>query len=114
MRGEIYQWSLIFLLAVTVGLGGYFFYKEIAPQYKVFQKAYVELEEFRSSYTGEPPPSFQYGVKQIVLFPENKKGPPTTDRCISCHVALDIPQFSTTKLAYDVNGNPVLDAMGNP
>ena len=114
MRAEIYQWALILLLAATVGLGGYFVYQEIEPQYKIFQKTYVELEEFRSSYTGEPPAAFQNGVKQIVLFPEDKRGPETIDRCITCHVALDIPHYSPTKLAYDVNGNLVLNPMGNP
>lgn len=113
MRSEIYQWALILALALIVILSSIFLYDELFPQYKIFQNAFVELEKFRSSYTGEPPSPFKEEVKQIVFFREDK-GPETIDRCISCHVALSIPDYSATKIAYDVNGKVMVDGEGYP
>ncbi|HEY4832926.1 MAG TPA: c-type cytochrome, partial [Waddliaceae bacterium] len=88
-------------------------YREIAPEYKIYQKAYEELENFRSSYTKESPPPFDFGVKQILI--ENEKaGPAVVDRCISCHVALQFSHFSPTKIAFDGNGNIIKDKNGIP
>lgn len=113
MRGELYQITLIGLGVIATGLFGVFVYREIFPEYKIYQKDYIALENFRSTYTGEPPPVFAEGVKQIVI--ERKdNGPPTIDRCISCHVALQIPAFSPTKIAKDINGENLLDSKGNP
>src|SRR5262249_33640926 len=36
------------------------------------------------------------------------------DRCTSCHLALQLPHFSSTKIAYDINGNIKRDANGTP
>ncbi len=110
-RGDLYQVSLIGLGIAATGLLGYFFYQEVFPEYKIYQKDYIALEEFRSTYTGEPPPAFQTGVKQIVLLREDK-GPPVIDRCVSCHVALQFEHFSPTKIAYGKDGNPELDKEG--
>ena len=86
---------------------------KIFPEYKIYQNDYIALEEFRSTYTRQPPPSFQTGVKQIVIEREDK-GPAIIDRCTSCHVALQIPYFSPTKIAHDLNGNIVRDDNGHP
>ncbi len=113
MRSDLYQIVLIFLGVIVSALFGVFLYREIFPEYRIYQKDYVALEEFRSTYTGQPPPEFQFGVKQIVIL-NPEKGPEKIDRCISCHVALQLPDFSPTKLAYDVNGNLKLDERGWP
>jgi len=113
MRGTLYQISLIFLGVLLSILFGVFFLRELFPEYKKYQNLYVEMERFRSSYTGEPPPLFEEGIKQIVL--ENPAGgPPTIDRCTSCHVALEFSHFSPTQIAKDVNGNTLYDTEGNP
>ncbi len=56
---------------------------------------------------------FDIGIKQIVLVQSNN-GPEIVDRCTSCHVALQLSHFSPTKLAQDVNGEPILDDQGYP
>jgi len=114
MRSEdIFQLSLIGLAIVCTIFFSVFLYREIFPEYKIYQKAYVELEDFRSTYTGRPPPPFKFGIKQIVI-PKEDKGPETIDRCISCHVALQFEHFSPTVIDRDVNGNVVYDKHGNP
>lgn len=113
MLADRYQKALVVLaLAVTFFLG-IFVYREIFPEYKIYQNRYVEMEQFRSSYTGDPVPPFKGGVSQIVITKEDK-GPEDIDRCISCHVALKLNHFSPTKVASDVNGNVSLDANGYP
>ena len=102
MWSEGYQKFLILLLVVSLVLLGIFCYKELFPQYKLFQDRYVVLEEFRSTYTGEEPVAFGKGVKQIVI-PGKDNGPETIDRCTSCHVALKLQHFSPTKLARDLS-----------
>lgn len=113
VRSDLPQLALIALLAISVGLFGVFFLREVYPQYKVFQETYEKLEEFRSTITGEAPAPFKIGVKQIVLVQE-RNGPEVIDRCTSCHVALELAHFSPTKIALDVNGNVMLDAEGVP
>lgn len=113
MRGDTYQVLLIFAGVVVAALFGAFLYREIYPEYKIYQNDYVALEEFRSTYTNQPLPPFQFGVKQIVLEREDN-GPAVIDRCTSCHVALQIPYFSPTKIAHDVHGDIVRDAAGSP
>ena len=113
MRGTGYQISLIFLGVLITAMFSVFLYKEVFPEYKIYQNAYVELEEFRSTYTGQPPPPFEKGIKQIVMEKEDK-GPADIDRCTSCHVALQFTHFSPTKIATDINGNIVYDESGYP
>lgn len=113
MRSDTYQILLVFSGVIVAALFGVFLYREIFPEYKIYQNDYIALEEFRSTYTHQPPPPFQTGVKQIVLEREDK-GPAVVDRCISCHVALQIPYFSPTKIAYDLNGNIVRNEDGHP
>lgn len=113
MRSERYQIALIALGVISTLLFGYFLYKEIFPEYRIYQDDYTALENFRSTYTGEPPPDFRAGVKQIV-FEREDKGPAKIDRCTSCHVALQLPHFSATKIEHDVNGNIVRNADGTP
>src|SRR5258708_3900254 len=92
------QMALIGLGIVATVLYGVFFFREIFPEYRIYQDDYVALEKFRSTYTGEPQPPFKFGVQQIVI-PRDDKGPETIDRCISCHVALRLEHFSPTKIA---------------
>lgn len=113
MRGDTSQILLILSGVIVSLLFGAFLYREIFPEYKIYQKDYVALEEFRSTYTGQAPPSFQFGVKQIVIEREDN-GPAVIDRCTSCHVALQIPYFSPTKIAHDLNGNIVRNSDGRP
>lgn len=113
MRGERYQIILILLGLIITALLARFVYHEIFPEYKIYQNNYIALEEFRSNYSGEPPPVFSLGVKQIV-FEREDRGPERIDRCISCHVAEQLPHFSPTKIAYDVNGQMMRDADGTP
>lgn len=44
MRDERYQILLITLGIVTTALFGVFFYREIFPEYKIYQTDYKELE----------------------------------------------------------------------
>lgn len=113
MRADTYQILLITAGVAVTALFGAFLYREIFPEYKIYQNDYAALEEFRSTYTHQPLPAFQTGIKQIVIEREDK-GPATIDRCISCHVALQVPYFSPTKIAYDLNGNIVRDQEGHP
>lgn len=113
MRSERYQIALILLGLIAVAFFGVFFYRELFPEYRIYQNDYVDLEKFRSTYTGEPPPAFREGVKQLV-FEREDKGPPLIDRCTSCHVALQLPHFSPTKISVDNTGTIIRDAEGAP
>lgn len=113
MRSERYQIALIILGLIATIFFGVFFYRELYPEYRIYQNDYKALEQFRSTYTGEPPPSFREGVKQIV-FEREDKGPPLIDRCTSCHVALQLPHFSPFQIAHDSNGNVIRDKNGTP
>lgn len=113
MRPTLYQLSLIFLGFVATAMFGVFFYRELFPEYRIYQNDYVALEEFRSGYTKEPPPFFKEEVKQIVIEREDR-GPAIIDRCTSCHVALQYEHFSPTIIAKDINGNIVMDEQGIP
>lgn len=110
---DLYQVSLISLGLISAIFLGVFLYRELFPEYLMYQNVFVELEKFRSEYTGKPSADFKEAIKQIVI-PDPKNGPETIDRCISCHVALDIPYFSPTKIAKDVNGNNIVDEHGFP
>lgn len=113
MRGETYQKLLIASGLLVTALFAVFFYRELFPEYKIYQDDYVALEEFRSTMTHLSPAPFQVGIKQIVL-ERDDQGPPVIDRCISCHVALQIPDYSPTKIAYDINGNILRNEKGYP
>lgn len=103
MRGSGYQIALIGLGCVGAILLGLFFYREIYPEYLIYQNDYIALEEFRSGYTGKPPPEFEKGIKQIVI-ETNEAGKPIVDRCTSCHVATQLPHFSPTKIKENADG----------
>lgn len=113
MRGNKYQYALILLGFVGTLLFLRFFYNEFFPEYKTYQDDYIALEKFRSTYTGEAPPAFKTGIKQLVMEREDK-GPATVDRCITCHVALQLPHFSPTKIQKDINGKIVYNDQGEP
>lgn len=113
MRGDKYQLTLIGLGVVVSGMFSAFLYKELFPEYKIYQKGYVALEEFRSEITKEPPPPFEMGVKQIVIDSGAGKSQ-DVDRCTSCHVAMQYSHFSPTKLGLDINGNLIVDDLGVP
>lgn len=112
-RGETYQIFLIGSGLLATALFGVFFYRELFPEYKIYQDDYVALEKFRATYSGQPIPPFKPGIKQIVMEKENK-GPAEIDRCTSCHVALQFEHFSPTKIARDINGNIRLNEEGYP
>ncbi len=112
-QAELYQIALIVIGLLVTVLFGAFFYKELFPQYRIFQNTYLELEQLRSQITGVPPPPFKGGVKQILI--EDEEGRlPVIDRCTSCHVALEFETFSPTRVQKDVNGNIVRDENGIP
>lgn len=113
MRENFYQWSLIVLLTTVTLCFGVFVYREIFPEYKLYQNNYLVLEELRAEVNHSEMPPFKGGVKQIVL-PQDNNGPETIDRCISCHVALELPHFSPTQAALDVNGEVIVDNKGHP
>lgn len=113
MRSEGYQIALISLGFVAAAFFAVFFYRELYPEYRIYQSDYIALEKFRAGYTGEPPPIYHEGVKQIV-FEREDKGPPMIDRCSSCHVALQLPHFSPVHISHDENGNVLLDSDGMP
>lgn len=113
LREEKYQIALITLGVIVTSFFAVFVYREAFPEYKIYQDRYVELENFRSTYTGEPPPDFQKGVKQL-LFEDPHQGQPKIDRCITCHIAMEYSHFSPTKIAHDVNGNIIRDVNGFP
>jgi mono/diheme cytochrome c family protein len=112
-RADFYQIALIITGLIVTAFFAVFLYREIFPEYKLYQNDYVALEDFRATYTHQAAPTFKMGVKQIVIEREDK-GPPVIDRCTSCHVALQIPYFSPTKVAYDLNGNVIQDGQGQP
>ena len=113
MYSDLYQKILIALGVVATIMFGVFFYRELFPEYRIYQNDYIALEKFRATYTGEPPPVFNEGVKQIV-FEREDRGPARVDRCISCHVATQIPDFSPTKLKTDDKGVVIKDSSGIP
>ncbi|MFN0064865.1 MAG: cytochrome c [Chlamydiales bacterium] len=110
---NFYQYSLIFFALLVIFAVGIFVYKEIFPQYKKYQYVYKDVEKFRSSITGERPTPFDLGIKQI-LIPDPENGPELIDRCTSCHLAMNLPHFSPTRVALDVNDNPIIDADARP
>ena len=91
--GDGFQIVMIGLGVLTTAILSVFFYREVFPEYKEYQKRFVALEEFRSSYTGERPAPFKMGIKQLV-FEKEDKGPAEVERCISCHVALQVPAYN--------------------
>ena len=111
MREDTSQLLLILSGVLVASLFGAFLYREMFPEYKIYQEDYQQLEAFRSTYTHEPLPPFQFGIKQIVIEREDK-GPAIIDRCTSCHVALEIPYFSPTTIAKDEDGKAMVDAHG--
>lgn len=113
MNPDRAQILLIIAGIVVAAFFGAFLVREMYPEYKIYQNDYIALEEFRSTYTHEQIPPFHKGIKQIVIEREDK-GPQTIDRCISCHVALEIPYFSPTKIARDQKGDVIRSENGDP
>ena len=112
-RADLAQIVLIVAGCLVTALFAVFLHREIFPEYKIYQHDYLALEEFRSSYTHQPVPLFKIGIKQLVMEKENR-GPPVINRCTSCHVALEVPYFSPTKVARDSNGVVVKGLNGWP
>jgi len=112
-RQDFYQIALVgFSALICIGIAS-FVYREIFPEYKTYQKAYSRLEAFRSGYSHESPAPFSTGIKQILLVHETQNSE-SVDRCVSCHVAMDLPHFSPTRIAHNLNGQPLVDASGKP
>ncbi len=110
---DIYQYTLIAFACVLLAGVGIFTYREVFPEYKVYQSAYVDLEEFRAGYSHETPAPFSKGIKQLVLSSDHSQKE-SLDRCISCHVAMDLPHFSKTRIAKDLNNKILIDEKGVP
>ena len=72
MRSEANQIILIASGVLVTALFGVFLFREMFPEYRIYQNDYIALEEFRSTYTQQSPPPFQTGVKQVVLEREDK------------------------------------------
>lgn len=113
LRSNTSQMILIASGLLVTALFAGFLIKELFPEYKIYQDAYVELEKFRSEYSHQPPPEFKIGIKQIVKEAPDR-GNPEIDRCISCHVALQYSHFSPTKIAKDINNNTIYNTDGTP
>lgn len=113
MRSDSYQFLLILSGVAVSALMGVFFYRELFPEYKIYQQDYMALEHFRSQEMKTTPPPFKEGIKQIVIEREDK-GPPVIDRCVSCHVALQVPYFSPTKVERNTEGEIIRDQEGKP
>ncbi|MDR3625100.1 MAG: c-type cytochrome [Chlamydiales bacterium] len=113
MQRKRYQIVIVAMLVVVLILAGYFIYQEIFPEYKLYQDAYISLEEFRSTYSKEKSPLFKQGVKQVVI-PAPSGCNDSVDRCVSCHIAVKLSYFSPTRIVYDINGEMVLDDLGVP
>lgn len=108
-----YQAALIFFALLVLFGVAVFIYREMFPEYKTYQHAYQDLEKFRSTQTHEPLAPFEMGIKQIML-PNKTNGPEIIDRCTSCHLAMNLPHFSPTAVALDINDQPLIDGDGNP
>lgn len=113
MKQDYYQWALIGFSAVAMATLGAFVYREVFPEYKVYQHRYVALETWKAKETGEPVAPFKSGIKQIVM-PTTPTGPVDVDRCSSCHVAMDLPHFMPARVSTDINGQVRRDARGRP
>lgn len=104
MRTERYQIALIGLSIVVMGFLSVFIFRELFPEYKVYQNRYITLENWLAEQRGQTPPPFKKGIKQVVLYEEAGRAP-RIDRCSSCHLALELPHFSPTRVSRDINGN---------
>jgi len=113
MRADTYQIFLITAGIIVTLLLGLFFYREMFPEYRIYQQDYIALDKFHASYSHQPATGLKEGVKQIVIARADN-GPAEIDRCISCHVALQIPYFSPTIIAKDLNDQVIYDENGKP
>lgn len=113
-NGSLYQKGLIATTLLCAAFTAVFVYRELFPEYRIYQDAYVQLEDFRSKQTGAPPVNFYPKLRQVVLPSASKGGPVDIDRCISCHVAMKFEHFAPTVPALDVNGHVRLDEQGLP
>jgi mono/diheme cytochrome c family protein len=113
MKQEYYQWALIGFSGIVMATLSFFVYKEVFPEYKLYQNRYVELEAYRAQQLKQPPAPFKKGIKQIVM-PTTPTGPVEIDRCSSCHVAMDLPHFMPMRVSTDIKGQIRRDARGRP
>lgn len=60
-RFEWYQYPLIALGLIASLFLGVFLYREIYPEYRIYQNDYIALEQFRSTYTNTSPLNFKKG-----------------------------------------------------
>lgn len=103
---------MVALSLVIIALLSLFAWRELFPEYKEYQKSYVALEQARAELLGDVPPPFKWGIKQIVMQDAPGRAP-RIDRCTSCHVALELPHFSPTRLKRDLNGYLIRDPSGH-
>lgn len=113
MKQEQYQWALIGFSSVVVVALSIFVYRELFPEYKLYQNRYIELEQWKAKQTQQPVAPFKSGIKQVVM-QKTPTGPVEIDRCNSCHVAMDLPHFMPMRVSTDINGEVRRDARGRP
>lgn len=111
-RKQIETIAMIGCSAVIMAFFSVFAYREIFPEYKAYQKHYMKLEETKAQLLGQPVPPFKSKIKQIVMQDEPGRAP-RIDRCSSCHVALELPHFSPTRIKKDINGETVFALDGS-
>lgn len=111
---EKYQIALIALFFIVALFLFFFIYQELNPEYHRVQLCYEELEKFRTTYTLEKEPNFKEEIKQIVINPECINGPEIVDRCTTCHLAVKLPHFSPTRIAFNIDGEVEFDNLGYP
>ena len=92
MRRNIYQIILDPYLGIIVTdriFGMFFLFREIFPEYKIYQDDYIALEKFRSTYTGQPPRLFKLASSKLSLkgkikaLPSSTAAPPAMWPCRS-------------------------------
>ena len=105
-RKQIEYMVMIGFSGLIMGLFSVFAYREIFPEYKIYQKRYMQLEETKAQILSQDTPPFKSRIKQIVMQDAPGRAP-RIDRCTSCHVALDLPHFSPTRIKKDINGENV-------
>jgi len=88
--------TVLYISSIVVILfsGLYLYQENIAPEWRIYQVAYLDqIEEKREIDSKQKTATFSFdiGLKQIWLPQMNR-----SDRCISCHVALEDPAFTNT------------------
>jgi len=85
---------LLSSIAIVLFSGLYLYQENVLPEWRSHQQAYLDRIEQKRDSHAEPKAtsySFDIGLKQIWLPQMNR-----ADRCVSCHVAIEDPNFKDT------------------